>query len=144
RVGTVQSKNNELIDLCAAKLAENDHEAAFDLLCARANFLRASTNPCASLFFLDEVFLRLSFFPERFGTAFLEKYSLPWTAYPSLARTMTSWRQVPDSELRNIFEAGISRYPAEGGLFKDIVLFWRRRKTMNWQRIFVRSQLPGE
>jgi hypothetical protein len=128
----LKTEEYHLIERCTERITARDYESAYLFLCARANLLRDNTKHGLAYFFIEEIFMRLSSFPVDYCTKFLEQYSLPWTAYPRLMGSMAFWRKASDSELNVLCEAGISRFPHEGMLFKDIVLFWRRRNNIDF------------
>lgn len=123
----LKTEEYHLIARCTERITARDYESAYLFLCARANLLRENTKHGLAYFFNEEIFMRLSSFPVDYCMRFLAQYSFSWTAYPRLLGSMAFCRKAPESELEVLCEAGIYRFPHEGMLFKDIVLFWRRR-----------------
>ncbi|MGA2862916.1 MAG: hypothetical protein ABSF95_00335 [Verrucomicrobiota bacterium] len=123
-----------LISKCTDACNGRDYESAFNWLCARADLLRQHNSNRFGTFMFDEVFMRLSSFPARHCIEFLRRHAAPYTSYLRVATSKAFWGKPPDCEFQELFDAAIADYPAEGMLFKEITLFWDRRKNYHLAR----------
>lgn len=110
-----------LISKCTEACNGRDYETAIKWLCARADLLGG--------FIFTDVFTRLLSFPARHCIEFLRRYAAPYTSYLQVASSKSFWSQSPDCEFQEVFDAAIADHPGEGMLFKEIILFWERRKN---------------
>ena len=127
----VRATHFHLISQCTTALNAKDYEAAYACLCARAELIqknnlgwdRADRN------------MRLASFPIDYVLKFLETHCSHSEAYIGAVGAIEFWRQgVADIDAARIYDAASSRFHEDGMMFKEICLFWERRRNYSEAR----------
>lgn len=115
-----------LISQCNAALSAKEYDAAYAHLCARAELIQE--NNCE--WDRADRNMRLASFPIDYVLRFLESHCAHSEAYIGIVGAIEFWRQgLADIDVARIYDAATARFQEDGMMFKEICLFWVRRRN---------------